>query len=108
MASPPKSPPGASAFPPRFIRMSQAPAYLGMCRRVFNQEARPHLTEVRIGKQGIAFDREELDRFAEQYKETHAIRKPASEVSAQPSRKPGTSGFEKALAAIREQRKKHR
>lgn len=62
---------------PRFIRMGKAPAYLGMCRRVFNQDARPFLREITIGKQGIAFDRVELDRFADEYAERMAIDKAA-------------------------------
>lgn len=57
---------------PRFIRMGQAPAYLGMSRAIFNQEVRPHVREVRIGKQGIAFDRNDLDRWADAYLAAHA------------------------------------
>jgi hypothetical protein len=33
----------------------------------FNAEVRPDVTEVRIGVQGIAFDRLELDAWADQY-----------------------------------------
>jgi hypothetical protein len=33
---------------PRFIRMRDAPAYLGMDRTVFNHEVRPLLTEIPI------------------------------------------------------------
>lgn len=46
---------------PRLIRLRDAPAYLGMDRNRFNAEVRPCLTEIPIGKQGIAFDRLELD-----------------------------------------------
>ncbi|MCP4924967.1 MAG: hypothetical protein GY916_03375, partial [Gammaproteobacteria bacterium] len=52
---------------PRLIRFRDAPRYLGMDRNRFNAEVRPYLVEIRIGKQGIAFDRLELDAFAEQY-----------------------------------------
>ena len=55
-------------FPPRFIRFRDASFYLGMDRNRFNSEVRPYVTEVRIGKQGIAFDRLELDAWADQYK----------------------------------------
>jgi hypothetical protein len=48
--------------------MRDAPAYLGMDRTVFNQEVRPHLTEIPIGAQGIAFDRLDLDAWADQHK----------------------------------------
>jgi hypothetical protein len=38
-----------------------------MDRNRFNVEVRPLLTEVRIGKQGIAFDRLELDAWVDDY-----------------------------------------
>ncbi len=47
---------------PRFIRAKQAPAYLRMCRAVFDAEVRPHILEFPIGKQGVAVDRHELDK----------------------------------------------
>ena len=53
---------------PRFIRMRDAPTYLGMDRTVFNHEVRPLLTEIPIGTQGIAFDRLDLDAWADQHK----------------------------------------
>jgi hypothetical protein len=56
-----------SRITPRLIRFRDAPRYLGMDRNRFNAEVRPYLVEIRIGKQGIAFDRLELDAFAEQY-----------------------------------------
>jgi hypothetical protein len=39
-----------------------------MDRNRFNAEVRPYLTEVPIGKQGIGFDRLELDAWFEDYK----------------------------------------
>jgi len=54
---------------PRFIRLRDAPGYLGMDRNRFNAEVRPRLTQIPIGRQGIAFDRLDLDRFAEEYKQ---------------------------------------
>ncbi|MCP4767927.1 MAG: hypothetical protein GY875_16865 [Gammaproteobacteria bacterium] len=56
-----------SRITPRLIRFRDAPRYLGMDRNRFNAEVRPYLVEIRIGKQGIAFDRLELDAFAEHY-----------------------------------------
>jgi len=53
---------------PRFIRFRDAPGYLGVDRNRFNAEVRPYLTEIPIGKQGIAFDRLELDAWAEDHK----------------------------------------
>ncbi len=52
---------------PRIIRVRDAPFYLGMDRRLFNAEVRPHLTEIPIGKQGVAFDRVELDDWMDEY-----------------------------------------
>lgn len=52
---------------PRFIRIRDAPFYLGMDKNRFNQEVRPSLTEIKIGQQGIAFDRIELDAWADDY-----------------------------------------
>ncbi|WP_430754947.1 hypothetical protein [Magnetovirga frankeli] len=53
---------------PRFIRLRDAPAYLGMDRNRFNREVRPFIVEIRLGKQAIAFDRLDLDQVAEEYK----------------------------------------
>ena len=55
-------------FSPRIIRMRDAPRYLGMHRDLFNQLVRPFVTEIRLGKQGIGFDRIELDNWFEHYK----------------------------------------
>jgi len=53
---------------PRVIRAMHAPGYIGMDRNRFNDEVRPHLTEIPIGKQGIGFDRLELDAWVDEYK----------------------------------------
>jgi hypothetical protein len=53
---------------PRIIRFRDAPGYLGMDRNRFNADVRPHLTEIPIGIQGIAFDRLELDAWVDDYK----------------------------------------
>jgi hypothetical protein len=39
-----------------------------MDRNRFNLEVRPHLTEIPIGRQGIGFDRLELDAWVDEYK----------------------------------------
>lgn len=57
----------APDFAPRIIRFRDAPRYLGMDRNRFNTEVRPHLTEVPIGKQGVGFDRLELDCWIDDY-----------------------------------------
>lgn len=53
---------------PRFIRLRDAPEYLGMDKNRFGAEVRQNLTEIPIGKQGIAFDRLDLDAWADDYK----------------------------------------
>lgn len=53
---------------PRLIRLKDAPNYLGMDRNRFNVEVRPQLIEIPIGTQGVAFDRLDLDEWAEHYK----------------------------------------
>jgi len=56
------------AFPPRLIRLRDAPYFFGMDKNRFNREVRPLLSEIRIGKQGRAFDRLEMEAAAEDYK----------------------------------------
>ena len=56
------------ALCPRFLRAGKAPAYLGMDRHTFGEQVRPYLTTIPIGTRGIAFDRLELERFADYYK----------------------------------------
>ena len=53
---------------PCFIRMRDAPAYLGMDKNRFNRDVRPQLAEIPIGTQGVAFDRLDLDFWADDYK----------------------------------------
>jgi hypothetical protein len=53
---------------PRVIRLKDAPGYLGMDRNRFNTDVRPYVTEMRMGKQGVAFDRLDLDTWFEEYK----------------------------------------
>jgi hypothetical protein len=55
-------------FVPRLLRLRDAPFYLGMDRNRFNSIVRPCLTEIPMGDQGIAFDRLDLDAWADQYK----------------------------------------
>jgi len=63
--------------------MRDAPEYLGMSPKVFNETVRPHVREVVVGIQGIAFDREELDGWADGFMAANAIDKkscPADDV----------------------------
>lgn len=57
-----------SVILPRFIRLKDASAYLGMDKNRFNREVRPKLIAIPIGTQGIAFDRLDLDEWASEYK----------------------------------------
>jgi hypothetical protein len=100
---------------PRLIRLRDAPHYLGMDKNRFNSEVRPRLKFVPIGTQGVAFDRLELDAWAEDYftrngrhlaqtersESWHTVNRPASpcEVRSGTSTKKSTeTAFAKALA----------
>ena len=50
---------------PRLVRFRDAPYYVGMDRNRFNREVRPFITRIPIGRQGLAFDRLELDAWVE-------------------------------------------
>ncbi|MGY2337910.1 hypothetical protein ACW9HW_01510 [Pseudomonas sp. SDO5532_S415] len=74
----------AAPILPRFIRAGEAYGYLGMCRDEFNKTVRPNVREFPIGKQGIGFDRLELDQWADAYVESMAIEKAANQDNNQP------------------------
>lgn len=63
---------------PRLIRLRDAAKYLGMDRNRFNTEVRPFLITLKIGQQGIAFDRKDLDQWADEFKQHQG--KPAQRV----------------------------
>jgi hypothetical protein len=63
----------APVIAPRFIRLRDAPRYFGMNKNLFNQAIRPQLTVIRIGVQGRAFDRLEMDLAAEEYKRRNGV-----------------------------------
>ena len=52
----------------KFFRRADAAGYLGMSSYTFDRQARPYLTDIPIGKQGVAFDRIELDAWADNHK----------------------------------------
>jgi hypothetical protein len=52
----------------RFIRLRDAPGYLGINKNDFNATVRPLLTEIPMMARGIGFDRLELDAWFEEYK----------------------------------------
>lgn len=57
---------------PRLIRLRDAAKYLGMDRNRFNNEVRPFLVTLKIGQQGIAFDRFDLDKWADEFKQSQS------------------------------------
>lgn len=57
----------------RLIRLKDAPSYLGMDKNRFNNEVRPALIEIPVGKQGIAFDRLDLDAWVDHYKQRNGL-----------------------------------
>lgn len=52
----------------RVIRLRDAPSYIGMDKNRFNDEVRPLLIEIPVGKRGIGFDRLDLDAWVDHYK----------------------------------------
>ena len=54
---------------PRLIRLRDIRDYLSMDRRIFNKIARPFLIEIPIGNHGKAFDRLDLDKWVDYYKQ---------------------------------------
>lgn len=65
---------------PRLIRFRAPPAYLGMDRNRFNREVGLYITQIPIGKQGIAFDRLELDAWIQNYRSPNKIYKGQNEL----------------------------
>jgi hypothetical protein len=59
---------------PRFIRLRYAPDYLGMDKIRFNREVRVYLTEIPIGRQGIAFDRLEMESWRSRIRAAVGVR----------------------------------
>ena len=57
-----------AALQPRLIRYRDAPSYCGVGRRVFDRDIRPWMIVIPIGKEGVAFDRLDLDAWIEQHK----------------------------------------
>jgi hypothetical protein len=107
----------SEAILPRLIRLRDALRYLGMDPNRFNAEVRPYLVEIPIGKQGIGFDRLDLDAWFEEYKSSNG--RPGKAIGGKPlwdrkfrqgsenEAKPGISGkrleireFEKALEQV--------
>ncbi|WP_260415061.1 hypothetical protein [Pseudomonas cichorii] len=64
-----------TVIPPRILRANQAHGYLGMCRDEFNKTVRPNVREFPIGKQGVGFDRLELDEWADAYIAANSVDK---------------------------------
>ena len=53
---------------PRFIRLRDAPNYLGMGYDCFCAKVRPYVTEIKDGPKIVLFDKVDLDAFADHYK----------------------------------------
>jgi hypothetical protein len=52
-----------------YIGIAQACYYLSVNKAFFDEEVRPYLTEIRVGRKGVRFDLPELDQFADKFKE---------------------------------------
>ncbi|WP_237509789.1 hypothetical protein [Pseudomonas chlororaphis] len=89
----------ATSIQPRFIRFGDAPGYLGMCKDEFNKTVRPNVREFPIGKQGVAFDRHELDEWADSYIAAKAIEKAANQDNNRPrSERQGATQWREKLS----------
>src|SRR3954453_16380592 len=53
---------------PRLLRPAQAAAYLGVGATLFERDIRPYLMAIPMGVGGIAFDRLDLDAWADEHK----------------------------------------
>lgn len=108
----------------RLIRHRDAPGYLGMDKNKFRREVKPYVTVIPLGKRAVAYDRLDLDAWADQYKRRNG--RPAQislevevwgEEERQVSSNAGKSGtsikrsteseFAKALALTRSTRRKN-
>ncbi|MCQ1989568.1 hypothetical protein NNX13_06765 [Pseudomonas sp. Eb3] len=73
-----------TALQPRFLRAKDAPGYLGMHKDEFKITVRPYVREFPIGKQGVGFDRLELDAWADAYIEAMAVEKASNQDNNRP------------------------
>ena len=95
---PTKIPKKSTNIIPRIIRIRDASFYVGMDKNRFNAEVRPFLTEMKIGVQGIAFDRIELDAWVDDFKSrvgktpTQKLEKTTCQKDHRVSQKGTTSG----------------
>jgi hypothetical protein len=85
---------------PRLLRFRSAPAYLGMNQNLFNELVRPHVKAIPIGKRGIAFDRLELDAWAEEYSRCNGRSAPKREEPQCRNEYPASSRGPKPTAAF--------
>ena len=60
-------------FIPRYLRPNEAAYYCGMGRTIFEREIRPNLRPIRVGEQGIAFDRVDLDAVLDEHKNRNLL-----------------------------------
>ena len=112
----------SSGINPRLIRLRDAPFYLGMDKNRFNAEVRPYVVEIPVGKQGVAFDRIDLDAWVDQYKARNGrpgqprgdqlwdarerLASTSAEGSGTSTNKSEASAFAKALERATSQRRK--
>src|ERR1022692_2928954 len=75
---------------------------MGMCRSVFDQQVRPRLTVIAIGKKGNGVDRVQLDRVADELFAAQAatLQPPSLDEKASPSQAAGCSGRSAKKGAI--------
>ena len=72
---------------PRLLRYRDAPRYLGMDRNRFDAEVRPYLVVIPIGERGIAFDRLDLDAWADHHKASDDYENQLRKLAGRPLRR---------------------
>jgi hypothetical protein len=78
-----------------------------MNRNRFNEEVRPFIAEIPIGRQGVAFDRLELDSWVDEYiaRNGRRCRASSSEVSGTSTSTSAGGAFAEALAQLRSKKR---
>ena len=57
-----------SSMSPRWLYPADAHAYLAMSKNLFEKLVRPYVAEIPLGNQRLAYDKHDLDRFADYHK----------------------------------------
>jgi len=84
---------------PRLLRAKDAYLYLGFSRQTFNKKVKPYVTGIKDGSRMLLYDKVELDRWVDHYKECNG---------RPPERKGGLKWQEDATGSNLKKGKAHR